>query len=341
MIKKSAPRVTMVDPQTKEDLSFLQDLAEQAGIVLTAPLGNEETELIEHLANADAVVVQRRPFNRDLMEAAPGLKLVQKMGGRRDGIDLAAAREHGVAVALMTLPGSAAVSEQVFTLLLVLAKKTLIGHQWTVEGAYRRIGAEPKVTSERSHGFQWMKMNDMLVELRQTTLGIVGFGDIGNEVAKRGRAFEMQVLYTDIHPLEPDLEIELGVQYKPLDDLLQSSDFVSLNLPLTPKTEKLIGARELALMKPEAFLINTSRGGIIDEQALVEALRSKQISGAGLDVFVQEPIPFDHPLLTLDNVVLSPHIGGGKGGARLRQPQAVFSNIQYFFSGQAVDYRIL
>jgi glyoxylate reductase len=331
----------MIDPIAPEQITFLQGIASPLGLELVGLPTYDEKELKQVLGNADAVVVQHQPFTREMMAIAPELKLIQKMGGRRDGIDVVSAKDKNIAVALMNLPGAVAVAEHVFALILASAKKIIPAHHWTIDGAYRNFGIEPKITTERSHGFQWMKMNDMIVELRGQTLGIIGFGDIGNEVAKRARAFEMRVIYHNRRRLEPDLELELGVVYDSKDDLLMQSDFVSLNTPLTAETEKTIGERELALMKPTAFLINTSRGGVIDEPALVDALRNHRIAGAGLDVFVQEPVPFDHPYLTLDNVVLTPHIGGGKGGARERQPRSVFMNIKKFFDGQPINYRIV
>jgi phosphoglycerate dehydrogenase-like enzyme len=334
-------QVLMVDPVAPEQLAFLQGIADSLDLNLTTPSEGEPGSLEALLKDADAVVVQRQAFDASEMLAAPKLKLIQKMGGRRDRIDVTAARERGIAVALMHLPGSVAVSEHAFALILALAKNIIQAHRDTASGAYRDLGIEPKVTSERSHSFQWMKMNERIVELRGQTLGIIGFGDIGNEIAARARAFGMQVIYFDRARLDADLEAELGVRYGSMEDVLRQGDFVTLHAPLSPASEKMIGAAQLALMKPTAFLINTSRGGVIDEPALAEALRSRQIAGAGLDVFVQEPVPFDHPYLSLDNVVLTPHIGGGRGGARDRQPRAVFTNIRKFFDNQPVDYRVV
>ncbi len=124
------------------------------------------------------------------------------------------------------------------------------------------------------------------------------------------------------------------VTYAEKDDLLREADFVLLSTPLTPQTEKMIGVRELGLMKPSAFLVNICRGGVIDEAALVEALNVRQIAGAGLDVYVYEPIPYDHPLLQCDNVILAPHIGGGTGGARDNQMTDVLANVAAFAAGQ-------
>jgi lactate dehydrogenase-like 2-hydroxyacid dehydrogenase len=340
-VSQDLTKVVMVDPISPEQLLFLRGIANAFQLDLSAPQNENTDDLNKLLVNAEAVIVQHRVFGAEFMRSAPQLKLIQKMGGRRDRIDVVTARQLGLVVALMTLPGSVAVAEHAFALILALAKNIIIAHQYTIEGAYRSLGIEPKVTSERSHGFQWMKMNDSIAELSGHSLGIIGFGDIGNEIAKRARAFDMKVMYYNRTRLEPDLEAELNVTYGSLSDILQQSDFVSLNTPLTPQTEKMIGMPELELMKPSAFLINTCRGGVIDEAALVEALRSKRIAGAGLDVFVEEPVPFDHPYLTLDNVVLTPHIGGGRGGARDRQPRAVFTNIRKFFNNQPIEYRVV
>jgi len=148
-------------------------------------------------------------------------------------------------------------------------------------------------------------------EVYRSTLGIVGMGEIGRELAVRARAFAMRLIYYDRTPLPRWCEEELGVEYCNLEDLLKQADFVSLHVPHTEQTEHMIGKQELETMKPTAFLINASRGGVVDQQALVWALETGAISGAGLDVFEIEPVPFDDPLLGLSNVVCSPHSGGG------------------------------
>jgi phosphoglycerate dehydrogenase-like enzyme len=332
--------IVMADPQPAEQAIWLQGLADPLGLRVQAPVAEDEAELKALLAQAEGMIFQRRVVTAEILTAAPHLRVIQKMGGRRDKIDISAARARGIAVALMPMPGSVAVAEHAMTLLLACAKRLLLAHRLTATGAYRDLGIEPKVTTERSHGFQWMKMPD-LVELAGLTLGIFGFGDIGNEIAKRARAFDMQILYHKRNRLEADLEAELGVAYADKDDLLRRSDFVVMTSPLTPETEKSIGARELALMQPTAYLINVSRGGVIEEEALVQALLSRQIAGAGLDVFVQEPIPHNHPLLSLDSVILTPHIAGGKGGARERQAVAILTNLKRFVDGQPLQHRIV
>jgi glyoxylate reductase len=333
-------RVLLLDIHEQEQLAWVRDLATPLGLDLTAPLTSDADELLNLLAPAECLVVHHRPATPEVIEGAPLVRLIQKYGGRRDGIDTDAARCRGIAVALMPLPGSTAVAEHAMALVLACAKKIIPAHRLTMTGAYRNMGIQPTTTSERTHGFQWMKIPG-LEELDGLTMGIFGFGDIGNEVARRAQAFGMRVLYHKRTPLPADLEQELAVAYASKDDLLRQSDFMVLTSPLTPETERTIGERELSLMKPTAYLVNVSRGGVIDEPALVAALRAHQLAGAGLDVFVQEPIPFDHPFLTLDNITLTPHIAGGKGGARQRQMLAVLENVARFARGEPCLHRIV
>jgi phosphoglycerate dehydrogenase-like enzyme len=180
-----------------------------------------------------------------------------------------------------------------------------------------------------------------LSEVYGRTLGIIGFGEIGTETARRARALGLTILYNKRNPLPSSIEEMENVTYTPKEDLLARSDFVLLATPLTAETENMIGTEELALMKPSAFLVNICRGGVIDEDALVEALNQGQIAGAGLDVFVYEPLPFDHPLTRCDNVILTPHIGGGTGGARDRQMGDVLANVLAFAQDQTVANRVV
>ncbi|HEU0116122.1 MAG TPA: NAD(P)-dependent oxidoreductase, partial [Thermomicrobiales bacterium] len=168
---------------------------------------------------------------------------------------------------------------------------------------------EPALTDQRVHTFNWAALDD-LGWLWRETLGVVGFGRIGQAVARRARAFEMEVCYFDRHPIAPEIERQIGVRYLPLDELLRRSDAVTLHLPYSSDSDRLIGRRELALMKPSAVLINTARGRVVDEDALISALREGEIAGAGLDVFTYEPIQPNNALIGLDNVILSPHVAG-------------------------------
>ena len=324
-------RTVHLDPMSPADLAWAQGLVGDT-LSLAAP-ETADAPLAPLLADAEAIVSRGVPVTAAILAQAPRLRLVQKYGGRADGIDRAAARARGVTVATMPLVGTIAVAELAMTLILALSKQLVMGHHATVTGAYRELGVEPKVTSQRVIAFQWMKLPHLL-EVYGHTLGIIGFGEIGTETARRARAFGMRVLYTKRTRLDADMEQALGVTYATLDDVLRQSDFVLLATPHTPDTDRLMGARELALMKPTAYLVNICRGGVVDEDALVAALRERRIRGAGLDVFVQEPIPYDHPLLQLDNVILTPHIGGGTGGARERQMRDVLGNVVRLARGE-------
>jgi phosphoglycerate dehydrogenase-like enzyme len=283
---------------------------------------------------ADALVTKAAAVDASVLAAAPHARFVQKYGGREDGIDLGAAGAAGVTVATMPLRGCIAVAELATTLILALSKQLVVAHAATVEGRYRELGLTPEPTSQRKFAFQWMKLPHLL-EVHGHTLGIVGYGEIGTEVSVRARALGMRVLYTKRTPLPEAIERRLGVAYRELDDLLGEADFVLLSLPHTPESDKIIGARELALMRPEAYLVNIARGPLVDEPALVDALASGRLRGAGLDVFVEEPVPYDNPLLALDNVIVTPHIGGGTGGARVNQMSDVLANVVRFARGEA------
>ncbi len=340
MTATATHRLVMLDPQPETEIAFAQGLLPETGFAFAAPPPGANDLPRDLLADAEAIVTRSRPVTAETIAASPHLKLVQKYGGRPDRLDLEAARQAGVAVAVMPLRGCIAVAELAMTLVLALSKQLIDAHQATVSGAYRDLGLEPKQTSQRVHAFQWMKL-PRLQELSGQTLGIVGFGEIGTEVAKRARAFEMEVLYHKREPLPADIEQRLGVRAAPLDDLLRAADFVTLHVPHGPETDPLIGARELALMKPTASLVNTCRGPVVDEGALIEALRAGAIAGAGLDVFDQEPLPFDSPLTRLDNVILTPHIGGGTGGAREKQLRDVLDNVVRFARGEPIKHRLV
>jgi lactate dehydrogenase-like 2-hydroxyacid dehydrogenase len=169
------------------------------------------------------------------------------------------------------------------------------------------------------------------------TLGIIGLGRIGRAMARRGLGFNMRVLYTDPEP-NPQAEAELGVEFRTLEDLLAESDFLSIHCPLTPQTEDLIGADELQRMKPTAVLINTARGPVVESDALVEALRTGQIAGAGLDVTDPEPLPADHPLAALPNCVVTPHIASASVTSRSRMAEVAADNLLAGLRGKRLPF---
>jgi glyoxylate reductase len=236
-----------------------------------------------------------------MMDAAPNLKVISVMGVGYDHVDVAAATERGIAVGHTPGTLDETVADHTFALLLATARNVLKGDKYTRSGAWKVY--DPNIL--------WG------AEIHGSTLGIVGMGRIGRAVARRAKGFDMKVLYHNRRRAE-QWEQELGVQYATVEELLSQADFVIVLTPLSDKTKGLIGQKELSLMKKTAILINTARGPIIDSPALVEALQNGVIAGAGLDVFDPEPPPADDPLLTLDNVVLTPHLGSATVKPRTR-----------------------
>jgi phosphoglycerate dehydrogenase-like enzyme len=331
--------IAWADPQPPDEVEYAQNLLPK-GFTIAAPSTGDRERLVELAGRADAIMTQRVPLDADLIVSSGRLKIIQKYGGREDGIDLDAAERAGVRVAVMPLRGCIAVAELAMTLLLALSKQLVTAHEKTASGAYRDLGLTPKATSQTVIAFQWMQLPE-LFEVDGATLGIIGFGEIGTEIAKRARAFGMQVLYNKNTRLPTDIEQHLEVTFTDVDDLLARSKFVVLSAPHTARTERMIGERELGLMSSDAYLINVSRGGLVDEVALAAALRNRQISGAGLDVFVEEPVPADNPLLSCENVILTPHIGGGTGGAKQKQMSDVLNNIVKYASGDRARYQLV
>jgi phosphoglycerate dehydrogenase-like enzyme len=332
-------KVLMADSPSQTYLGWMKDFLPE-GLDLMAPETPDDEALLDLVEEADFLVCRRQTIGREIIQAGKKLKLIQTFGMTRNNVDLAAAKEAGVPVAGMPLAGCIVVADLAMTLLLALSKNLIRAYQATVNAEYQALGLQPKLTSERSHAFQWMQIP--MVEVFVKTLGIVGLGEIGTELAKRARAFNMRILYYKRRRLSEEAERELGIEYRSLDDLLRESGFVSLHVPHTKETDKLIGQRELALMKPSAFLINTSRGGVVDEDALYEALASKAIAGAGLDVFREEPLPASSPLLKLDNVILTPHIGGGSGEPNLhREIHDVLANVARVARREKPQYILL
>ena len=261
------------------------------------------------------------------MSAAPNARFVQKYGGREDGLDLDAAAGGGGG-RRDALRGCIAVAELAMTLVLALSKQLVAGIRRPRRGL-RDLGLEPTRTSERVIAFQWMKL-PKLFEV---------YGNARHRRLRRDRhrGVETSACVRD----ERSLRNESGSRPSSKSRSEQPGEVSTicsprvgrrlLTLPHAPETERLIGERELRLMRPEAYLVNTARGRLVDEDALVRALRDRRIAGAALDVFVEEPVPYDHPLLSLDNVILAPHIGGGTGGARVNQMSDVLENIVRFF----------
>lgn len=258
----------------------------------------------------------------EVFGAAESLEIVSIIGVGYENVDVEAASRRGIPVAFTPVLQKT-VAELTFALMLALARGVVVADGYIRSGEWR----EPVPAVE------------MGTDLCGKTLGIVGLGRIGSEVAKRAKCFEMNVVYYDT-VRDRRKEEELGVRYVSLDELLSVSDFVSLHTPLTEETKHLIGARELELMKPSAYLINTSRGRVVDQRALYDALVNNRIKGAALDVFEEEPIPADDPLLKLRNVVLTPHIGSATTETRMSMFLTAVQNLGQGLRGEKPRYLV-
>ena len=250
-----------------------------------------------------------------LLAALPNLRAVLKLGRSYFNIDVDAVRARGLTFECVPRKGPNCVAELAMTLILALSKDLVISNESVTLGVYRYRGLKPEITAERKIAFHWMH-NMRVHEVVGKTLGIIGMGEIGCELARRASVMGMRNLYYKRTPLSSELESVFDATYADLDQLLAESDYVCVATPHTPATEGMIGAQQIALMKESAYIVNIARGGIIDEDAMIDALSENRIAGAGLDVFTYEPLPAESPLCALDNVILCPHIGGGSGTNR-------------------------
>jgi glyoxylate reductase len=276
------------------------------------------------LANAVAFVTYGHPrVDGPLMDRAPNLKVISNHGVGVDHIDVAAARQRYIPVG--NTPGclDAATADMTMALMLATARNVVVGDRFA-----------------RSPEFTHYDPSQMIgYEVSGSKLGIIGLGRIGRQVARRASAFEMTILYHN-RRRDQSAERELGVTYASLDDLLRQSDFVSLNCPLTSETTNLIGTRELALMKPTGILLNIARGPVVDHDALYAALNSRRIAGAGLDVTAPEPLPRDHPLLGLSNIVITPHLGSASNRTRRRMMEMTVENLRAGLEGRPLSWAV-
>ena len=285
------------------------------GLRMVVPPSDERADVLATLGEADFAIAVR--MDREAIAAAPRLKLIQLAGVGYDGIDLEAATEAGVPVAQTVAGTIEGVAEHAVLLLLALYKRLLEADASVRRGEWRVWQLRP--TSYKLQG---------------KTVGLVGMGRIGQAVAKRLRAFEVDLQYHDVARADVQTEEALGARFVALDELFRTSDVVTLHAPLTSETRGLVGAEAFRKMKPTSVLINTARGGLVDEAALVEALRSGTIAGAGLDVFEKEPADPDNPLFDLDNVVLTPHVATGTRDSVIEKAQAAGENMLRVLRGE-------
>jgi len=308
MSDADGPTVVLADPSRPAYERAARAVLEPLGYRVQLPGGFEEAELVALAPACGVLVTRRRTVPDAFFEAAGRLRSVQHLGSRPDPGVARWAERLGVPVEVTPTRGTQAVAEHTMALLLSLTRRIVPGHAGTAAGAYRERGLEPRRTSEVDHGFQWLQLGGLDL-LHGMTLGLLGFGEIGQTVARMAQGFGMVVCYHRRRRLDEALEHALDVSYAEFDALVAEVDVLSLHLPHVAATERLLDADRLRSMRHGAYLINTSRGGLIDEAALVDALRDGHLAGAGLDVFVDEPVPHDHPLLAAPNVCLSPHVG--------------------------------
>ena len=274
-------------------------------------------EFYQAAVEAEYYLGLARQMGGEFFRAAPKLRLVQLLSAGYDRVDAEAARKAGVPVANNGGANAVAVAEHTLMLMLAVLKRLVRLHNDVVAGRWR--ASDPG--------------DARVYELAGKTLGIVGLGNIGKKVARRAAAFGMDVRYHDIKRLTEDEEDALGVRFALFTELLRAADVVSLHVPLDDSTRKMLGAREFAMMKPTAILVNTCRGPVVDEDALHRALTEGQIAAAGLDVMVEEPPAPNHPLLALPNVTLTPHSAGPTWENWTKAFRNAFDNIQRVAAG--------
>ncbi|MEM2188109.1 MAG: glyoxylate reductase [Nitrososphaerota archaeon] len=276
-------------------------------------------ELLKMIEDADAIYCTlSEAIDRELIDRAEKLKVIGTMSVGVDHIDVDYATKKGIYV--VYTPG--------------VLTETVADHTWALLLAVaRRVVEADSIIRRGDWKIPWAPTMMLGYDVYGKVLGIIGLGRIGQAVARRAKGFNMKILYYDVVRMR-EVEEELGVEYAPLERLLRESDYVSIHVPLMPETRGLIGERELRLMKRTAILVNTSRGPVIDQRALFRALKEGWIAGAGLDVFEKEPIDPDDPLLKLENVVLTPHIGSASHETRSKMAELTATGIIKVLRGE-------
>ena len=303
------PKVYVTQKIQDAGLSLLQGRVDYR--LWDSPIPPSRKTVLEEISAVDgllATLIVR--LDEELLEAGKNLKIISLYAVGYDSVDLAAATRRGIMVT--NTPGvlTDATADTAFLLMLMAARRAIEADCILRAGEWK----------------YWSPDFMVGADLTGATLGIVGLGQIGQAMARRALGFGMKVIYCSRTRM-PEMETSLGVRYCEFDELLSSSDFVSLHCPLTPQTKNVIGERELRLMKPTAILINTARGGVVDQAALYRACSEGWIKGAGLDVFEKEPVPPEDPVLTLKNITTLPHIGSATLNARNGMARTVAQNL--------------
>lgn len=275
--------------------------------------------IIDKAKNVDALVsLLSDKIDAEVFDVAPKLKIVSQIAVGFDNINIPEATKRGIYVTNTPEVLTDTTADFAWALLMAVARRVAEADKYVRTGKWK-VAWHPSMLQGR--------------DVYGATIGIVGAGRIGYAVAKRAKGFDMKILFYDVIP-RPEMEKDLGAKKVDLETLFKESDFVSIHVPLMKETHHLVNAERLKLMKKTAFLINNSRGPVVDEKALYDALEKKQIGGAGLDVFEQEPTPSDNPLLKLDSVVVAPHISSASYETRSRMSEMVAENLIAFFEGK-------
>ena len=311
-------KVLYLSHATPEVYAIIRE-AVPAGYELVTLERDSDDERRAKVADCEVVIVAATGFRRAVIEHARNLKLVHHQGvGWQDTTDHEVLKARGLPLALTPEGTTLGVAEH--TVLLMLAALKLLPH------------ADAELREGRFH---INALRPVSRELHGMTVGYVGMGRIARAVAERLRAFGTKGIYCD-----PNVPVFEGLESRSFDEVLQQSDIVSLHLPLTAQTRNLIGPAQIARMKPGAYIVNTARGGLIDEKALAKALESGRLAGAALDVFEAEPVAAGHPLARLRNVVLTPHISAGTRDALKTKMRALFANVERYFRGEPLNNRV-
>ncbi len=309
-------RVLVSDPLSEEGLRLLEAHAQ-----VDVRTGLSPDELARIIPPYDALIVRSGTrVTREVLAAAENLKVIARAGVGVDNIDIDAATEYGVMVVNAPTGNIVAAAEHTIALLMALARRLPQAYVAMREG-------------------RWDRKAYMGMEVREKTLGLIGLGRVASEVARRARGLEMHVIAHDPY-VSTEYAQKLGVALVPLEELLSRADVVSLHLPLTAETRHFMNAARFARMKPGSYLINTSRGGVIDEEALLRALDEGRLAGAALDVFSVEPLPEDHPLRRHPKVILTPHIGGSTVEAQARVARDAAEQVIAVLQGRPAPYAI-
>jgi lactate dehydrogenase-like 2-hydroxyacid dehydrogenase len=281
---------------------------QRAAFERALPEGWSAAEGGEALLEAEVAVVRDGGLDVAMLDEAPRLRRIVKIDVGAGSIDTSACEARGIAIELVQSPALNSVAEHAVMVILMLLKQPLEAAERLRAG---RIvgGVEPAVTTQESYAYNWVGL-EHFDALYGKTVGLVGLGRIGSHAATILRGFGCDVVYTKRDRLDTTLEEQLGVRYLPFEELLTVCECVSLHLRFVAETERLMGEREFGLMRPGSLFVNTARGRLVDEAALIAALESGHLAGAALDVFWYEPLPADSPLLSAPNLVLTPHTGG-------------------------------